>query len=132
MVKKITKIDNKACTEVREYLNELFQMAYEDIGLKFLFKSMTYNSDTITTKITMMLPRTGDSDLNPIELEYKKNLKTHGYLFGLSIDYYGKEFYHGNSKYEVVGCKTRRQKYPLVAKNKSNGRLVRFSQNIIS
>jgi hypothetical protein len=81
-------------------------------GLKLDLGRISYNSNQLTTKLTVTIVKEG---VNPEDAMNKQSIKENGWKFGLTEADFNKRIDFLGNVYQLKGIKSRKQKYPIVA-----------------
>jgi hypothetical protein len=87
----------------------------------------TFSSNNFTIKVN----GSAISSDGSVMTKEAEDFKSHAFLFGLKAEDLGKTFFQGGKMYEIVGCKPRSSKYPILAQCKNDGKTYKFTANSI-
>jgi hypothetical protein len=118
---KIKTFDKATIKDMRDEINTALDSLGKKYGLSFNIGSITYQYDSFTAKMKVMIVDKSEIGMDPRELEFKKNLVDLGWKYNLSLKDLGKTFHDSQlGKVQFVGLKARSGKYPLIIKSLSN------------
>ena len=92
-------------------------------GLKFNLGRITYDSKQLSGKLTVTIVNEGE---NPQDAMFKTDLKRNGWKFGLSEKDFNRRIEFLGSVYSLKSVKSRRQRFPIVAKKESTGQVYKL------
>jgi hypothetical protein len=92
-------------------------------GLKLDIGRITYNSKQLTTKLTVTIVEAG---INPEDAAQRQSIKDNGWKFGLTEEDYNKRIEFLGNVYSLKGIKSRKQRFPIVAKKESTGQMFKL------
>jgi len=92
-------------------------------GLKFNLGRITYDSKQLSGKLTVTIVNEGE---NPQDAMFKTDLKRNGWKFGLSEKDFNRRIEFLGSVYSLKSVKSRRQRFPIVAKKESTGQVFKL------
>jgi hypothetical protein len=121
---KITSINPEACKQIRKLVNDKLAEALQELGLKVELGNMTYSSDKVSTKLTVLL-----ADTDSMQIDFALQAQATCFLYGLKPEDYKKRFESNGAMYELVAIKPRRSKYPFVARKVGSNTMYRFPKN---
>jgi hypothetical protein len=87
----------------------------------------SFSGNNITFKLNISAK---DEDGNVITKE-AEDFRFCAYRYGLQPDDLGKTFKRAGETYEIVGCKPRAHKYPILAKSMRNGKVYKFPADTV-
>lgn len=122
MSKTITKIGKDQCKLLRKEVTAALEKTLAEFGLKAELGNMTYNGQTVSTKLTIAVA------------EYDKQTEefnNHCWKFGLTADNFGDLFESNGKQYQLVGIKPRSHKYPFIGERVSDRKKFKFSKHIL-
>ena len=100
----------------------------EQFGISFGAPSARYGENNMTVKIDVATVADDGSVLTKEAEDFKRCAS----MFGLKPEMLGRTFKRGElDEYEVTGLKPRSRKYPVLAKNLSNGKTYKFAAIIV-
>ena len=125
--------DKNACANIRSLMHQALEEIESKYGLKFNFSSMTYTSEVINTRLIINLVKPSEAGVNPSTLQYRKNVKLHGYKFGITEDYLDKELVIlGVGTVRIAGCSNRKKRMPILVENIKNHKLMWVTTSYLS
>lgn len=123
---KMKYFDRAALREVRNRMEEALKKVSDDLGISFEIGKIRYSSDMFRTQIICVVANTSD-DSSVAKVQWNQYCSR----YSLSPDDFGKTFKslsktQANANFEIVGCKPKSHKYPILAKNLSDGKTYKF------
>lgn len=112
----IEKIGRDECKMIREIVNATLADALGELGLKASIGNMTFDGETVTTKLTVAI-----ADYNAGEAEFKKGC----WKFDLNKSDFGRKFESNGEVFTICGLKPRSRKYPVLGK-RADGKVFKF------
>lgn len=124
------KINRTTLKNLRQALNSAVKDVADEFEVSIQFGNATFtpNGTDATFKVEVLAKMADGSVFNPLEEDFKK----YAFMYGLSAEDFGKEFstWDGNT-YKICGLKRRAHKYPILAKDKRNGKTFKFPANTV-
>jgi hypothetical protein len=117
-------IDRKTCREISAKVQAALEEAFADTGITVKTGNGTFSPSKFTLKVDFTTMVGGKSNE---ELEFGR----YASRYGLSADDFGKQFSRGGDTYTICGVKPRSSKYPILAKCLSNGKVYKFSADVV-
>lgn len=88
-------------------------------GISLDLGNISFDADQFTTKLTVTIIAEGE---NPRVAIQKKSLNDFGIRYGLTDADHERRFNFNGKSFAIIGVKSRRQKYPIIAREISTGR----------
>ena len=130
---KITTINKKVCTQLREEMNKVIAGKLAEFGLEGAFKNATFDDSVVTFKCDIKLAGTlgkRDKELNRALNAYLDYLAI---KCDVSKEYIANyEYCVAGEKYKLVGYNSKAPKYPLVIEKLTTGEQYKLSTEIIT
>jgi len=128
-----TKITEFGRDNVRSLMDEI-QAALDPIaqkhGLVLERKGSTFYRDSVPVMFKMLV-RVEDADGKALDSKAQE-FKASANLIGLKSEDLGKTFHIRGTSYEIEGLNLRASKYPVLAKNKKNGKTYCFPAGAVA
>ncbi len=122
MTMKLTKIDPRACKQIREAVSENLAEIMDELGLKLSFKSGTYSHNKFGVKIEFVL-----ADADPA----KDDFKFLAAAYGVKPEDHGKTVTIQGEQYRIVGINTRARRFPFNVERIRDGAAYKFPERSI-
>lgn len=119
MTDKIKQIGRDECKMIRELVNMALEDALSDLGLKASIGNMTFDYETVSSKLTIAIEEydAGKSD-------FMKGC----WKFDLNKSDFGRKFESNGEVFTICGLKPRSRKYPILGK-RADGKVFKFPAN---
>jgi hypothetical protein len=119
---KITAFDKPTIRLLRSDLDAALKAVGEKFGINLQTGNARFTSDNVTFKVEASLTLQDGTAVPKEASEFVRYAK----LLGLAAEDLGRTFGFNGSTYKIVGAKTTSRKYPILAKNLSNGKTFKF------
>jgi hypothetical protein len=120
-------MDRDKCKEFRAKFADAVKGLEEEMGCTIEIGSITFSSDGLTTKMILTENDKDGKAVNKIAKDFGMNC----YRYGMEPTDLGRVFSAHGDHYEVIGCKPKSRKYPIIAKSRSTGREYKFASDIV-
>lgn len=122
-------MDKKKVKELQEAIAEALRAVEAKVGVKISKQRLSYTPEGTFT-VTIRGGAVGaDGTVATREAE---DFKLFAQAYGLKADQLGAEFRYGGDVYAVAGLNTRKDKNPVLAKRKSNGKTYLFPSDAVA
>lgn len=122
MTMKITKIDPKACKQIREAVSENLAEILDELGLKLTFKSGTYSHNKFGLKVEFVL-----ADADPAKDDFEFLARS----YGVKPTDYGMGITINGERYKLTGINTKASRYPFNAERLRDGKSYKFTESSV-
>lgn len=123
MLMKYNCICRQDCKTIRAQLNEELVAIGKKLGLKIDVGDAKFGDNQVTFKVQCVV--------EGVDKE-KEDFEAACILFGLKKEHYKHQFDQGTDRFELIGFKANRPKYPLVARCIGTGKTYKFSRHILT
>lgn len=120
---KIKKFDKPTLTLLRPKIQEALDQIAKEYDISLSLAGITFDNNTATLKVKAAVKNMNGEFVS----EYAQPFKELASLYGLKADDLGKKVIIRNVEYTIVGLAPRSKKYPLLCKQKSNGKTYKFT-----
>jgi hypothetical protein len=101
---------------------------FEPDNCQIALKGGTYSDNNISSRIVISVK----GDDGEIVTKEAEDFKRYATTYGLKPEDLGERFQDFNQKeFEIVGCKPRSRKYPILVKEVRTGKLVKFGHKAV-
>lgn len=123
---KIEKFDKETLKLMREEINAALAPLAQKFGLESIaLGSISYEATRFSGKVEVVLPSRADDPA------VKERTAMEANILGLPEDIIGTPFVVGRDMYEVVRLDLKKRKFPVIAKNLTNGNNYKFSETVV-
>jgi len=115
--------DRAETRKIVDQIEDTLQPLSAQLGLHIETGNARYSSTNITLKINISTINAKGQPTTKEVTDFQHNAAS----YGLSPDDLYKQFDYFGNRYEIIGCKPRSYKFPLIVKKVSNGKHYKFS-----
>ena len=127
MSNKINSLDRTAVRRINDDIQSALDAVAKRYGVQIKVGNSRFSNTNCTTKIDISTVSEGGTVMTKEATDYNRYASS----FGLTKKL-GETFEFRYDTYEIVGLKPRSSKYPVLAKNLSNGKTFKFPVNVIN
>jgi len=127
MSNKINSLDRTAVRRINDDIQSALDSVAKRYGVQIKVGNSRFSNTNCTTKIDISTVNEGGTVMTKEATDYNRYASS----FGLTKKL-GDTFEFRYDTYEIVGLKPRSSKYPVLAKNLSNGKTFKFPTNVIN
>lgn len=127
MSNKINSLDRTAVRRINDDIQSALDAVAKRYGVQIKVGNSRFSNTNCTTKIDISTVSEGGTVMTKEATDYNRYASS----FGLTKKL-GDTFEFRYDTYEIVGLKPRSSKYPVLAKNLSNGKTFKFPTNVIN
>ena len=127
MSNKINSLDRTAVRRINDDIQSALDAVAKRYGVQIKVGNSRFSNTNCTTKIDISTVSEGGTVMTKEATDYNRYASS----FGLTKKL-GDTFEFRYDTYEIVGLKPRSSKYPVLAKNLSNGKTFKFPVNVIN
>lgn len=132
-MKKIKNFNRTNLEQLDSDILKALQPVFDKHGVMLTSMPGRFNSTEYNLKLNIIVT---DPSIKPgesgREIELRKSVEKYGRLFNVSASDIGKVFDQGGARFTFVGINMKAKKYPIVGKNKDNGKLYKFDETVLS
>lgn len=122
----ITRFDKPTCQRVRQRFEMRLKEVADELGLKVEFNGGKFTDTTYEPKIKVSVLHTPDGK-DAAQAEFEKL----ALIYGARPEDYGRTFNHGRDTYKLIGFQPSRRRFPIRAKNLTNGTEQLFTTQVL-
>lgn len=127
MSNKINSLDRTAVRRINEDIQSALDAVAKRYGVQIKVGNSRFSNTNCTTKIDISTVNEGGTVMTKEATDFNRFAASFGITKKL-----GDTFEFRYDTYEIVGLKPRSSKYPVLAKNLSNGKTFKFPANVIN
>lgn len=127
MSNKINSLDRTAVRRINDDIQSALDAVAKRYGVQIKVGNSRFSNTNCTTKIDISTVNEGGTVMTKEATDFNRFAASFGITKKL-----GDTFDFRYDTYEIVGLKPRSSKYPVLAKNLSNGKTFKFPANVIN
>jgi len=127
MSNKINSLDRTAVRRINDDIQSALDAVAKRYGVQIKVGNSRFSNTNCTTKIDISTVNEGGTVMTKEATDFNRFASSFGITKKL-----GDTFDFRYDTYEIVGLKPRSSKYPVLAKNLSNGKTFKFPANVIN
>jgi hypothetical protein len=127
MSNKINSLDRTAVRRINDDIQSALDTVAKRYGVQIKVGNSRFSNTNCTTKIDISTVNEGGTVMTKEATDFNRFAASFGITKKL-----GDTFDFRYDTYEIVGLKPRSSKYPVLAKNLSNGKTFKFPANVIN
>jgi len=127
MSNKINSLDRTAVRRINDDIQSALDAVANRYGVQIKVGNSRFSDSNCTTKIDISTVNEGGTVMTKEATDFNRFATSFGITKKL-----GDTFEFRYDTYEIVGLKPRSSKYPVLAKNLSNGKTFKFPANVIN
>lgn len=127
MSNKINSLDRTAVRRINDDIQSALDAVAKRYGVQIKVGNSRFSDSNCTTKIDISTVNEGGTVMTKEATDFNRFATSFGITKKL-----GDTFEFRYDTYEIVGLKPRSSKYPVLAKNVSNGKTFKFPANVIN